>query len=223
MVSALHLDLRPNPRSLGSWGLTSLRVASMPHVPITSTGTFGPCRCFSHSSSTRSGRLEPFIGEQRALSSPARGRAHLPALAPPPVPPGLGGTAGTAPIPGSRASAAPASLPPAPVAAGAGGGCTQSRCHRLVPPSAPQDAQGCLKPGEGPAGAAAAPWVPPSPNPSPRGLPARRTIGRRSTEPPKPMDQKLQLRHAEKNIPRAARAVFCLLQIPEPDPFSLWV
>lgn len=56
-----------------------------------------------------------------------------------------------------------------------------------------------------------------------RTLSARRTIGRRSTEPPKPMDQKLQLRHAEKNIPRAARAVFCLLQIPEPDPFSLWV
>lgn len=37
------------------------------------------------------------------------------------------------------------------------------------------------------------------------------------------MDQKLQLQHSEKNVPRAARAAFCLLQIPEPDPFSLWV
>lgn len=120
------------------------------------------------------------------------------------------------------------SIPPArTVAAGAGGGCTltgsRDRRHLLVPPSAPQDAQGCLEPGEGPAGAAAAPWVPPSPNPSPPGPPARRTIGRRSTERPKPMDQKLQLQHEEKNIPRAVRAAFCLLQIPEPDPFSLWV
>lgn len=135
---------------------------------------------------------------------------------------------------GSRASATPTPLLARPVAAGAGGGCTLAGSRAAAATScrrSPQDAQGCLEPGGGPArrrrrrrrslgvplSLAPLPSTPAAP------LPARRTIGRRSTEPLRPMDQKLQLQHSEKNVPRATQAAFCLLQIPEPDPFSLWV
>lgn len=175
------------------------------------------------------------VAEQRALSSygaehtcpPWHGRPL-----PVPVPPGLGGTASTVPVPGRQQPRQPSRLPSR---------CgsrrrlhvrkEQSRHRRLVLPSiAPRCSRLPRAGGKVPLAAAVAPLGAPIPPPSPLsllpgtpGASARRTIGRRSTEPPRPMDQKLQLQHSEKNVPRAARVAFCLLQIPEPDPFSLWV
>lgn len=157
----------------------------------------------------RRGRL----AEQRAPFF-AQGRAHLPALARPPVPPGLGGTA---PLPGRQQPWQPPGSPSR---------CRSRRRSRARAAASsrhrsPRDAQGCLEPGDHPGCCRRRSLG--CPSPSALGPPARRTVGRRSTKPPRPMDRKLQLRHSEKNIPRAPQAAFCLLQIPEPDPFSLWV
>lgn len=179
-----------------------------------------------NSSLARSRRPVSFIGD--GASRPcfcrtkgaffAQGRAQhtCPPLARLPVPPGLGGTAGTAPVP-RRQQPRQLSRPP-------------SRCrswrrlhthHLLLPSFATRCSRllraagrSCLPPH---------PWVPLALIPQPSTPGAHRTICRRNTESPMPMDRKLQLRHSEKNVPRATRAAFCLLQIPEPDPFSLWV